>query len=153
MKTLNELPIGQVLVQSWCNSVSFYKVIAKSAKSVTMVELPKKYGEFEHDGGGCGTYHVKPDFDKYNEFMQFCEENGGFDQVMKFVFKKDFTEKADHRIKAWQLVDKCRSYKPFKKIVKTNQDGDLVIPGKMTGSWCRGCSLWDETCDCTEYWT
>ena len=60
-KSPEDIPIGTILVQHWCNSSTFFKVIGTSKKSVLIIKMPSKQTRFEHEGGGTGYSYKVPD--------------------------------------------------------------------------------------------
>lgn len=52
LKTPEDIPAGTIMVQHWCNSSTFFKVIGTSKKSVLVVKMPSKQTHFDHEGGG-----------------------------------------------------------------------------------------------------
>ena len=42
LESPKDIPVGTILVQHWCNSATFYKIIGTTNKSVLMVKMPSK---------------------------------------------------------------------------------------------------------------
>ena len=155
IKTLNtpeDIPVGTILVQHWCNSSTFYKIIGTSKKSVLVVKMPSKQTRFEHEGGGTGYSYKLPDEDALKSLeaaYKACNRKYGFD-VLKGT-QEQFDEaqksaKANHE-NFWddyiEISSNRECLAPKRIMVKPAKDGGFYIPGVHKGSWCGNCSLWN----------
>ena len=81
-KSPEDIPIGTILVQHWCNSSTFFKVIGTSKKSVLIIKMPSKQTHFEHEGGGTGYSYKVPDEEMLRNVeavYKACNKKYGFD--------------------------------------------------------------------------
>lgn len=81
-KSPEDIPIGTILVQHWCNSSTFFKVVGTSKKSVLVVKMPSKQTHFDHEGGGTGYSYKLPDEEalrSLEDAYKACNKKYGFD--------------------------------------------------------------------------
>lgn len=155
LNTPKDIPIGTILVQHWLNSISYYKITKTSEKSITIIEVPKKSIDFDHDGGGTGTNYVMPDLDR---LTQLDEEFGKLEKEIGFnpysCSDKQWESIPDSlKQKVWNsnLWNNQSSFKEKRIMVKPAKNGGFYIPGVHRGSWCGNMMLWDGTKD-SEYY-
>ena len=134
LETPKDIPVGTILVQHWCNSATFYKIIGTTNKSVLMVKMPSKQTRFEQEGGFTGYSYKLPDEDAYKKIEPAHITNEVWEKLKNNEqFKKD-----------WCNISSYTSYlEPIRKIVKPAKNGGFYIPGVHTGSWCGPMRLWD----------
>ena len=133
LKTPEEIPAGTIMVQHWCNSSTFFKVVGTSKKSVLVVKMPSKETHFDHEGGGTGRAYKLPDEEalrSINAAYKACSKKDGFDVL------KGTNEQFDEAKKIAKANTKRIMAKPAK-------DGGFYIPGYYKGSWCGPMQLWN----------
>lgn len=157
MNTLNtpkDLPIGTILVQHWCNSVSLYKVIKTSEKSVTLVEMPKKRTHFENEGGCTGYQYYMPDAERLEALEKKYEavkSEYGFDPLSNKATQRDFQNahlkaeaKGKHFFDDFSPISNNRSSLVPKRIMaKPAKNGGFYLPGVVKGSFCGNLAIWN----------
>ncbi len=152
LKSPEDIPIGTILVQHWCNSSTFFKIVGTSKKSVLVVKMPSKQTHFEHEGGGTGHSYKLPDEEALKSLEAVYKDYNkkyGFD-LLKGT--KDQYDKAKMVAKAnnqsfWEdyvvLSNNCNCLIPKRIMVKPTEDGGFYIPGYYKGSWCGPMRLWN----------
>lgn len=149
-----DIPVGTILVQHWCNSSTFFKVVGTSKKSVAVVKMPDKQTRFEHEGGGTGYRYIIPDeeaLQKIEKAYKDCCDEYGFDVLSKKATEQDFQNaKAQARQNGkcfwddYAIVSNNRDCLITKRILtKPSKDGGFYIPGYFRGSYCGSMLLWD----------
>lgn len=96
LETPNDIPVGTIMVQHWCNSSTFFKVVGTSKKSVLVIKMPSKQTHFDHEGGGTGHSYKLPDEETLNELeaaYKACNKKYGFD-VLKGTHEQFETAKS-----------------------------------------------------------
>lgn len=147
LKSPKDIPLGTIFVQHWLNSISYYKLVGTSAKSVTFVEVPKKQVRFENEGGFTGHSYVKPDLDRLAEleksFGELVNEIGinPFDCSDKEWEKLPDSKK--NKVWSANIWNHKSSFKPKRIMVKPCKDGGFYIPGVQRGSWCGNMHIWN----------
>lgn len=149
-----DIPIGTILVQHWCNSSTFFKVVGTSSKSVVIVQIPSKQTRFEHEGGGTGYSYKLPDEEALKRLeaaYKACNKKYGFDVLSRKATQEQFDEaqksaKANHE-NFWDdyiEISSNREYLLPKRImVKPSTKGGFYIPGFFRGSYCGPMLIWD----------
>ena len=151
-KSPEDIPIGTILVQHWCNSSTFFKVIGTSKKSVLIVKMPSKQTRFEHEGGGTGYSYKVPDEEMLRNVeaaYKACNKKYGFD-VLKGT-REQFNEAKRiaeaNKENFWDdyvIVSNYRECLTPKRIMaKPSSTGGFYIPGYYKGSWCGPMKLWN----------
>lgn len=147
-----EIPAGTIMVQHWCNSSTFFKVVGTSKKSVLVIKMPSKETHFDHEGGGTGRAYKLPDEEalrSLEDAYKACNKKYGFD-VLKGT-NEQFDE-AKRIAKAnkenfwddYAVVSNNReSLLPKRIMTKPTEDGGFYLPGYYKGSWCGPLKLWD----------
>lgn len=147
-----EIPAGTIMVQHWCNSSTFFKVVGTSKKSVLVIKMPSKETHFDHEGGGTGRAYKLPDEEalrSINAAYKACNKKYGFD-VLKGT-NEQFDE-AKRIAKAnkenfwddYAVVSSNRECLLPKRIMaKPTENGGFYLPGYYKGSWCGPLKLWD----------
>lgn len=147
-----EIPAGTIMVQHWCNSSTFFKVVGTSKKSVLVIKMPSKETHFDHEGGGTGRAYKLPDEEalrSINAAYKACNKKYGFD-VLKGT-NEQFDE-AKRIAKAnkenfwddYAVVSSNReSLLPKRIMAKPTENGGFYLPGYYKGSWCGPLKLWD----------
>lgn len=149
-----DIPIGTILVQHWCNSSSFFKVVGTSKKSVAVVKMPDKQTRFEHEGGGTGYRYILPDeeaLQRIEKAYKDCCDEYCFDVLSKKATEQDFLNakaQATRNGKCfwddYAIVSNNRDCLITKRILtKPSKDGGFYIPGYFRGSYCGSMLLWD----------
>lgn len=151
-ETPNDIPVGTILVQHWCNSSTFFKVVGTSKKSVLVVKMPSKQTHFDHEGGGTGHSYKLPDEEALRELeaaYKACNKKYGFD-VLKGTHeqfeeaKKIAKAKKENFWEDYFVVSSNReSLMPKRIMVKPSSTGSFYIPGYYRGSWCGPMKLWN----------
>lgn len=149
-----DIPIGTILVQHWCNSSTFFKVVGTSKKSVVIVKMPSKQTRFEHEGGGTGYSYKLPDeeaLQRLEKAYKECCDEYGFDVLSKKATEQDFLnakEQAKSNGKCFwddygvvSLNKDCLV--PKRLLTRPSKDGGFYIPGAFRGSYCGPMLLWD----------
>ena len=151
-KSPEDIPIGTILVQHWCNSSTFFKVIGTSKKSVLIVKMPSKQTHFEHEGGGTGYSYKVPNEEMLRNVeaaYKACNKKYGFD-VLKGT-REQFNEAKRiaeaNKENFWDDYGIVSNYRecllPKRIIVKSSSTGGFYIPGYYKGSWCGPMKLWN----------
>lgn len=152
LKSPEDIPAGTIMVQHWCNSSTFFKVIGTSKKSVLVVKMPSKRTHFDHEGGGTGYSYKMPDEETLKNVeaaYKACNKKYGFD-VLKGS-REQFDE-AHKLAKAnnenfWDDFTVVSNYReclqPKRIMAKPAKDGGFYIPGYYKGSWCGPMQLWN----------
>lgn len=150
-----DIPIGTILVQHWCNMSSFFKVVGTSKKSVAVVRMPDKQTRFEHEGGGTGYRYILPDeeaLQKIEKAYKDCCDKYGFDVLSKKATEQDF-QNAKELAKSegrcfwddYAIVSNNKDCLIVKRIMtKPSSKGGFYIPGYFrSSSWCFPMHLWN----------
>lgn len=148
-----DIPIGTILVQHWCNSSTFFKVVGTSKKSVAVVRMPDKQTRFEHEGGGTGYRYILPDeeaLQRIEKAYKDCCDEYGFDVLSKKATEQDFqnakAQAVSNRKCFWDdyaVISNNRDCLITKRIMtKPSKDGGFYIPGAFRGSFCGPMLLW-----------
>ena len=151
-KSPEDIPIETILVQHWCNSSTFFKVIGTSKKSVLIIKMPSKQTHFEHEGGGTGYSYKVPDEEMLRNVeaaYKACNKKYGFD-VLKGT-REQFNEAKRiaeaNKENFWDDYGVVSNYReclmPKRIMVKPSTTGGFYIPGYYKGSWCGPMQLWD----------
>ena len=150
-KSPEDIPIGTILVQHWCNSSTFFKVIGTSKRSVLIIKMPSKQTHFEHEGGGTGYSYKVPDEETLQNVeatYKACNKKYGFD-VLKGTreqfdeAKKTAKAKKENFWDEYVVVSSNREcLMPKRIMVKPSTTGGFYIPGYYKGSWCGPMQLW-----------
>ena len=151
-KSPEDIPIGTILVQHWCNSSTFFKVIGTSKKSVLIVKMPSKQTRFEHEGSGTGYSYKVPDEEMLRNVeaaYKACNKKYGFD-VLKGT-REQFNEAKRiaeaNKENFWDDYGVVSNYRecllPKRIMVKPSSTGGFYIPGYYKGSWCGPLKLWN----------
>ena len=151
-KSPEDIPIGTILVQHWCNSSTFFKVIGTSKKSVLIVKMPSKQTRFEHEGGDTGYSYKVPDEEMLRNVeaaYKACNKKYGFD-VLKGT-REQFNEAKRiaeaNKENFWDDYGIVSNYRecllPKRIMVKPSSTGGFYIPGYFKGSWCGPMQLWN----------
>ena len=151
-KSPEDIPIGTILVQHWCNSSTFFKVIGTSKKSVLIIKMPSKQTHFEHEGGGTGYSYKVPDEEMLRNVeaaYKACNKKYGFD-VLKGT-REQFNEAKRiaeaNKENFWDDYVIVSNYRecllPKRIMVKPSTTGGFYIPGYYKGSWCGPMQLWN----------
>lgn len=155
IKSLNspeEIPAGTIMVQHWCNSSTFFKVVGTSKKSVLVVKMPSKQTHFDHEGGGTGYSYKLPDEEalrSLEDAYKACNKKYGFDVLKGSREQFDKAQKAAKAKKEnfWDdyvVVSSNRECLTPKRIMtKPSTTGGFYIPGYYKGSWCGPLKVWD----------
>lgn len=149
-----DIPIGTILVQHWCNSSTFFKVVGTSKKSVVIVKMPSKQTRFEHEGGGTGYSYKLPDeeaLQRLEKAYKECCDEYGFDVLSKKATEQNFLnakEQAKSNGKCfWDDYGVVSNNKdclvPKRLLTRPSKDGGFYIPGAFRGSYCGPMLLWD----------
>lgn len=147
LESPKDIPVGTILVQHWCNSSTFYKIVGTTNKSVLVVKMPSKQTRFEHEGGGTGYSYKLPDEDGYKKIEKAAKDFTEKYDVDPAHITNEVWEKLKNNEqfkKDWCNISSYTSYlEPIRKIVKPAKNGGFYIPGVHTGSWCGPMRLWD----------
>lgn len=149
-----DIPIGTILVQHWCNSSTFFKVVGTSKKSVVIVKMPSRQTRFEHIGGGTGYSYKLPDEEalkRIEKAYKDCCDEYGFDVLSKKATQQDFQNAMDQARSNgkcfWDDYGDVSNNKDClitKRIItQPSKDGGFYIPGAFRGSYCGPMLLWD----------
>lgn len=150
-KSPEDIPIGTILVQHWCNSSTFFKVIGTSKKSVLIIKMPSKQTRFEHEGGGTGYSYKVPDEEMLRNVeaaYKACNKKYGFD-VLKGT-REQFNEAKKiaeaNKENFWDDFAIVSNYHkcliPKRIMAKFLEDG-LYIPGYFKGSGFGPMQIWN----------
>lgn len=149
-ETPKDIPIGTILVQHWCNSSSFFKVIGTTNKSVLVVKMPSKQTHFDHEGGGTGYSYKLPDeeamqkledaYEAYNKkygFDIFKASQEQFNDAKKTV---DYEEFLNDYV---DIINNRQCLVPKRIMIRPLVDGGFYIPGYFRGSMCGPMKVWN----------
>lgn len=154
LESPKDIPVGTILVQHWCNSSTFFKVVGTSKKSVVIVKMPSKQTRFEHEGGGTGYSYKLPDeeaLQRLEKAYKECCDEYGFDVLSKKATEQDFLnakEQAKSNGKCfWDDYGYVSNNKDCliskRLLTRPSKDGGFYIPGAFRGSFCGPMLLWD----------
>ena len=150
-KSPEDIPIGTILVQHWCNSSTFFKVIGTSKRSVLIIKMPSKQTHFEHEGGGTGYSYKVPDEETLKSVeaaYKACNKKYGFDVLKGTRDQFDEAKKIAEANKEnfwddFEIVSNYRECLTPKRIMAKFLEDGLCIPGYFKGSWCGPMQLWN----------
>ena len=79
LTSAKQIKVGSYVVESFANSLAFYKVMATTDKSVTLLRVQDEMTHFENAGGPTGYRYCKPTDKPYCEydkpFRKICRTN------------------------------------------------------------------------------
>lgn len=153
-ETLDDLKIGTILTQHWCNSCDYFIVVHKTKKTVSILHMPDIQVSFDHDGGGTGTRYHMPDFKTYNKLRAESEEAKqifGKDPLSMKAAEYEKLSKDDKKRWIYDRYNHSEYLNPTKKVVKFLDKGGFYIPGFHTGSWCGPMRIWNGSV-CSDYY-
>lgn len=151
LKTLEDITVGTILVQHWCNSSTFFKVIRTTKKSVLIIKIPSKQTHFEHEGGGTGYSYKVPDEEMLRNVeaaYKACNKKYGFDVLKGTLDQFDEAKRIAEANKEnfWDDFLIVSNYydclTPKRIMAKFLEDG-LYIPGYFKGSGCGPMQIWN----------
>lgn len=85
LTSAKEIPVGSFLVEHFCNSIAFYKVLSTTNKTLKIMRVWDEQTHFENAGGPVGYRYCKPTDRPYDgEYTKVLKKvcmplrNGGF---------------------------------------------------------------------------